>query len=217
MTRYAVYAIPRPGPLADAAAAWLGRSAETDARTQTPHAALTLSPTRYGFHATIVAPMRLREGLRLADLIKAVDAFCAHHRAVTLDGLVLANLDGFLALVPDGPVDALNALAAAAVRSLSPLRAPLTEAEVTRRNPAALTVRQRALLDSYGYPYVLDEFRFHMTLTDRLTPEQDALLRPQAQALVAAHAPRPMPIDSLVICTEGADGAFTHTHRAFLS
>ena len=33
-----------------------------------------------------------------------------------------------------------------------------------------LTPRQEELLDAYGYPYVFDEFRFHMTLTDRLSP-----------------------------------------------
>lgn len=217
MTRHAIYAIPRPGPLADAAARWLGRDAQSGARLPAPHPALTASAARYGFHATIVAPMRLREGLALADLIAGLDAFCATHRAVALQGLALTSLDGFLALIPEGPVEALNALAAAAVRQFAPFRAPLTEAELARRNPAALTHRQRELLDAYGYPFVLDEFRFHMTLSDRLTAEQRATLWPQASAMVLAHAPRPLPIDSLVLCSEGADGLFHHTHRAPLS
>ena len=217
MTRHAIYAIPRPGPLADAAARWLCRDAETGALFLAPHPTLVGAAARYGFHATIVAPMRLRDGLHPADLITALDAFCATQRAVLLEGLTLTSLDGFLALVPQGPVDRLNALAAAAVRHFAPFRAPLSEAEVARRNPASLTLRQRELLESCGYPFVLDEFAFHMTLSDRLTPEQLGILYPQAQAQVAAQAPRPMPVDSLVLCTEGANGLFHHTHRAVLS
>lgn len=217
MTRHAIYAIPRSGPFADAAARWLGRDAETGALLSAPYPDLTRLAARYGFHATIVAPMRLRPGVTPDAMIAALDAFCATRRTVLLEGLTLANLGGFLALVPQGSVEAVNALAAGAVRHFAPFRAPLTEAEIARRNPAALTPRQRALLDAYGYPYVMDEFRFHMTLTDRLTPEQDAELRPLAAAAVLAHAPRPMPIDSLVLCTEAADGLFHHTHRAPLS
>lgn len=217
MTRHAVYAIPRPGSLADAAARWLGRDAQTGARVEVPHAAWVRSAARYGFHATVVAPMRLRDGASLDDLIAALEAFCAGQPAVWLQGLALVSLDGFLALVPEGPVEALNTLAAAAVRHFAPFRAPLTDSDLARRNPSALTTRQRALLEAWGYPFVMEEFRFHMTLSDRLTPDHEAFLRPQAQQQVAAHVPRPMPIDSLVLCSEDADGVFHHTHRAFLS
>jgi len=42
-----------------------------------------------------------------------------------------------------------------------------------KRLSSPLTVRQQQLLDEYGYPYVLDEFRFHITLSDRM---QDGLI-----------------------------------------
>src|SRR5262249_2220033 len=45
---------------------------------------------------------------------------------------------------------------------------PLTDADRARRNPARLTPRQRDYLERWGYPYVMEEFRFHMTLTGRL-------------------------------------------------
>ena len=35
-----------------------------------------------------------------------------------------------------------------------------------------LTPRQRDHLDRWGYPYVMQDFRFHMTLTGRLPPER---------------------------------------------
>ena len=82
--------------------------------------------------------------------------------------LSLARLDGFFALVPGAEAADLYALADDVVTGFDGFRAPATEAEIARRNPAALTSRQRELLDAWGYPYVLDEFRFHLTLTDRI-------------------------------------------------
>lgn len=219
MTRFAVYSVPAPGPLADAAARWLGRDALTGARLDPPHPALpalTRQATRYGFHATIRAPFRPLGGLAEADLAEVLDSFAAAHSPVMLQGLALVSLDGFLALVPEGPTEALNALAAAVVERFQPFAAPLTDAEIARRNPDALSPRQRDLLDLWGYPWVMEEFRFHMTLSDRLTADDEALLRPLAEGQVLAHAPRPFPVDALALFVEGEDGLFHEVHRASL-
>jgi 2'-5' RNA ligase len=58
--------------------------------------------------------------------------------------------------------------AADCVSAFEPFRAPLTPEDRARREPERLTQRQRDYLDRWGYPYVMDEFRFHMTLTGRL-------------------------------------------------
>ena len=219
MIRYAVYFAPPPGPLAAAAARWLGRDAETGARLEQPHpalAGLTRQAARYGFHATLRAPFRPHPGLAEADLVEALDALAAALTPVTLAGLRLASLDGFLALVPEGDETRLNALAATVVERFQPFAAPLTEAEIARRNPAALTPQQRAYLDRWGYPHVFDAFRFHMTLTDRLSTADAAILGALAQAMVADRARKPFPVDALVLFAEGADGLFHHRHRASL-
>jgi hypothetical protein len=45
---------------------------------------------------------------------------------------------------------------------------PLTEEELTRRRKAELTPEQDKLLVDWGYPWVLDEFNFHFSLTGSL-------------------------------------------------
>src|SRR5262249_55850996 len=62
------------------------------------------------------------------------------------------------------------------VRDFDGFRAPLTDADRARRHPSRLTPRQRDYLERWGYPYVMEEFRFHMTLTGRLDPARSSPL-----------------------------------------
>lgn len=218
-SRYAIYYAPAPGPFARAAAAWLGRDPETGHAVPQPPvpdlATRTAEPRRYGFHATLKAPFRLAEGVDFPALCAATRALAARLEPVSLPGLRLADLHGFLALVPEGDPAALNALAAEVVVALDPLRAPLTQAEIARRHPERLSPRQRALLDRHGYPFVLDEFVFHLTLSDPL-PDPGAL-RPAAEAHFAPHLPRPFVVDALCVFGQAEGGAFHLLHRAPLS
>lgn len=176
--RFAVYYAPDVTDLLwDRACVWLGR----DAATGLPHDGtvagidrtrllnLTQSAGRYGFHATIKPPMALAPGASESDLRDAMATVAAELAPVNLGRLRIASLDGFLALVPeDNP--ALQDLAANVVEAFEPFRAPLSIRDRDARAARGLTPRQEELLDAYGYPYVFDEFRFHMTLTDRLDP-----------------------------------------------
>lgn len=217
MKRYALYYAPPRGALAETAARWLGRDAETGATPVQPDPSLgplTVSARRYGFHATLKAPFRLADGTTEEDLIAAVDVFAAGVRPCVVEGLRLASLDGFLALIPVGDTRALNAFAARVVTAFERFRAPLSESERQHRNPDRLNPRQRELLDTYGYPHVLDEFQFHMTLTDRLTPEQRAVILPLAARHFAPVIPGRFMVKDLVVFGEGEDGLFHHLHRA---
>lgn len=209
--RYAVFFTPEPGALADFGAAWLGwDSAVGAARAHpalpglpAPVADLTARPRKYGFHGTIKPPFRLTPGTDAGALRAAVAAFCAGRAAVTLDGLRVARIGGFVALVPDGPAEGLAALAAAAVETLDPFRAPPTEADIARRDPARLTDRQRDLLARWGYPYTHAEFRFHMTLTGPVGAQADAVCA-ALDPVVTPLIPRPFRVDALTLM--GADG-----------
>ena len=219
MKRYALYYAPPPGLWAETAAHWLGRDAVSGEARMQPHPdleALTVSARRYGFHGTLKAPFALAEGVSEDDLVAAVEVFAAGIAPVTVEGLAVADLDGFLALLPTGDTTALNALAAQVVARFDRFRAPLSEAERARRQPERLSEVQRALLDTWGYPYVMDAFRFHMTLTDRLTPEQHAWVRPLAEAVFAPVLPRPFVLGALSVFGEGEDGLFHELHRARL-
>jgi hypothetical protein len=160
--RYAIYYAPPPGALADFAAHWLGWDAATGRAVAHPWvqglprdvAELTETPRKYGFHGTIKPPFRLAVGQDAESLHRATADLAARLTPVTLNGLALHRLGGFLALTPEGDASALATLAAEVVTELDAFRAPPDAAEIVRRRPDRLTPRQRALLDRWGYPYV---------------------------------------------------------------
>src|SRR5712671_6421574 len=120
--------------------------------------ALTEDPRKYGFHATLKAPMALADGKSEAELLAACAAFADAPRHVPV-------------ITPAVPAEAsreLERFAADCVSAFDGFRTPLTSEDRARRNPSKLTPRQRDYLDRWGYPYVMEEFRFHMTLTGRL-------------------------------------------------
>lgn len=209
--RYALYYTPPPGKFADFGASWLGWDAARGEAVAQPHVegldlpALTAEPRKYGFHATLKAPFRLAGGQGEDDLADAVDRLAGQLRPLWLEGLALTRIGPFLALTPEGDQTALNASAARVVEMMDPFRAPLTDAEIARRNPARLTHRQRELLDLWGYPYVFEEFQFHMTLTGALDP---AMLDRAGAALqpYLAVMPRPFTLDAISLMGETQDG-----------
>jgi len=181
--RYAVYyAPPADSELWKLGCRWLGRDPQRGEILEQPAvqgldaariAALTASPRTYGFHATLKPPFRLREGCDADDLDRALAALSRTQRPFALPRLQLARLGGFLALTPVDADEALRNLAQRCVVELDGLRRSPDEEELLRRRSAGLSAAQVRLLERWGYPYVLEEFRFHLTLTDRVS-EPDA-------------------------------------------
>ncbi|MFX4223937.1 MAG: DUF1045 domain-containing protein [Thalassobaculum sp.] len=215
--RYALYVAPAPGSaLAEFGADWLGRDCATgEIRTQPTVegvsaerlAVLTESARGYGFHATIKPPFYLHAGRSEADLIEAFAAFAATREPFDVR-LGLRSLGGFLALMMTPPDHRMNALAADAVRDLDPFRALPSEADLERRRSSGLSAQQETLLQQWGYPYVMGEFRFHMTLSARLPdgPERDAIvaaLAPRAEAVTA----EPFRVDAVALFKQPHKGA----------
>ncbi len=212
--RYALYWLPAPGSrLAAFGNAVLGHDNVSGRPVTQPEAlgglaAVTAGARLYGFHATLKAPLRLVPGAAEADLVAAARGLAAAHPPVPLGPLVVAALGPFLALVPEAPPPGLGLLAAECVAALDPFRAPLTEAERAKRRPERLDPRGRALLERWGYPYVFEAFRFHMTLTDALPePDRDGWHRRLAAAY-AASGPEPAVIDAVCLLTQDGSGPF---------
>jgi len=218
--RYAIYVMP-DGALARFGASWLGWDALAGRSVPHPELAalpravaeITATPCKYGLHGTIKPPFRLAADSTMAALMTDLAKLCESVTPVKLDGLALARLGGFLALVPQGPTDALATLAGQAVTRLDRHRAAPDAAELERRRKARLTPAQEALLTRWGYPYVLEEFRFHITLTGRLPKAEAELVE---QALTPQLAPLlqgPFTIGSLCLMGEDEAGMFHLIHR----
>jgi len=182
--RLAVYFAPSPDSEHWlAGSTWLGRCALHDAALPQPSvegvsaqqlAGLTADPRRYGWHGTLKAPFRLGNGVRLADVRAAVHRLCSGRTPFELI-MQVCHLGDFLALRPIQALPALDNLAADCVRNLQALAAPLSADDLTRRRRAGLTPEQDALLQTWGYPYVLSQFRFHLSLTGSLKDLPDPL------------------------------------------
>jgi hypothetical protein len=214
MKRYAVYYAPRPGDFASRAEGWLG-GADLPGLPR-PAAEMMVDARRYGFHGTLRAPFRPGEGVDERRIMATVADLATRLATVRCAGLVLENLQGFLALTPQGCEAALLDFGAMVVESTDALRAPLTEAEVARRRPETLTSRQRALLGVWGYPYVMEEFRFHLTLTDRLPGAEVTPVMALLEAHFAPVLPRPFVIEDLCLFGED-DNGFHLMHRFALT
>jgi len=210
--RAAIYFTPPADhSLTRAAAAWLGRDAFTG--TAVPRGdvpgfdteevdTLTADPRRYGFHATLKPPFRFAEGEGIDTLRAALAAFAGVRAAVPLPALRLERLGLFFALTSAAPVPALQALGDDIVRAFDRFRAQPSEAEIARRRPERLTPRQRENLATWGYPYVLDEFRFHMTLTGPVPEERRSAMEAVLAERFAAFVGRPFVIDAVGLFVE---------------
>jgi putative phosphonate metabolism protein len=215
--RYAIYYAPASSSaLGRFGAAWVGRDAATGEALAQPAvpgidgerlAAITAEARRYGFHATLKAPFRLAPGKSREALLDAAAAFAAARRPFPLPPLALAELDGFLALMPDGRPETVHALADDCVAAFDRFRAPPDDAEIARRRAAGLTPAQDANLVRWGYPYVFDEFRFHLTLTNRLDAAARAQVRDRLAPLLVDVLAEPAAVDSVCVFEEPAPGA----------
>lgn len=169
---------------------------------------LTADPRRYGWHGTLKAPFRLAEGLGLTQLRDAVDHICRQHQPSELTDMRVVSMGRFLALRPESPLNALQELAANCVTQLQPLAAPLTPADIKRRRQSCLTPEQDALMLAWGYPWVLDQFRFHFSLTGPLDAEPTGTVnRLLAGATAHLSSQPPMRLNHLSIFVEPTAGA----------
>lgn len=178
--RYAIYYAPQPGSVLDCfGTELLGYDAHRGIDVPFPAGMeppdwheLTQDPRRYGFHATLKPPMSLLPDQNEEELVAACAGFASKQRKIPVIKPVIEIISGFIAIVPAPASADVERLAADCVRDFERFRAPLTEEHRGRRNPSKLTPKQLEYLDRWGYPYVFEEFRFHMTLTGRLALNQ---------------------------------------------
>lgn len=219
--RYAVYYAPDGEAWARFCAHWLGWDARRGCDLAHPQIDglplpvedITATPRKYGIHGTIKPPFRLVEGAGPAALHHALGQLAASLPPVEMPGLMLTRLGDFLALRPEGPAHALARLSATVVRTLDHFRAPLSPDDMLRRHARQLTPTQMTLLRKWGYPFVMEEFHFHITLTGKMDDTQIAAVEAALAPHLVPLLPRPFRFDTLCLFGEAQDGQFHLLHR----
>lgn len=214
--RYAIYYAPRPGTaLARFGPTWLGTDPETGAPhrmqplpgfSMEDHTGLTQAPRKYALHGTLKPPFKLAEGTSPQDLLGAVEDLAVRQQGFTLPKPKLTALGKFLALCPAELDGRLHDLAAACVSDLDRFRAPQSAEDLAKRRAHGLSPQQEAMLAQWGYPYVMDQFRFHITLTGPLPPETQAIVMEGLEQRLADVLSAPLEILDLCVFGEPEDG-----------
>lgn len=214
-SRYAIY-VMADEDFHQEASRWLGWDCRRACALQHPDIdglpdsidALTQMPRKYGFHGTIKPPFRLAEGETQASLQEACATLMPTLPASKVDELVVRPLGGFVAAVPKSPSARLASLAADVVEKLDRFRAPPSSQELEKRRKAGLSPAQDANLVRWGYPYVMEEFRFHMTLTGNRPVMEAEKIATRLAEHFAPVVPKPFDVTSLGLLGEDAAGRF---------
>lgn len=214
--RYALFWAPAASSvLAQLGEHWLGREAETDRPLPQPALAgfsadeitrITAEPRRYGLHATLKPPFRLAAGLSVVDLESRLATFAATQSVIRAPPLRVGRLGRFVAIMLKTPAAAVDALAATCVEVFDGFRAPPELDELHRRRRTALTARQQELLCRWGYPYVMDEFRFHVTLSGLLEEANAERLLHPLSAYFAPATTMALEMREIALFAEPAPG-----------
>lgn len=214
--RYAIFYVPAAADAwAQYCTGWLGWDSIAGAKVAFPGidnlAEATQTPRKYGLHATLKPPFRLAPNETQSDLETACLALAADQSPVQLHALRLTRLGRFLALCPPGPTGppaAIDTLAARCVSDLDQFRAPLTDNEMARRRGKGLSKQHETNLVRWGYPHVMDAYRFHITLTGRLSKPSLTTLEDRLNADLGPLLPSPLTVSDLALLGEDQSGRF---------
>ena len=96
----------------------------------------------------------------------------------------------------------------------APLRG-LAPAELARRRKAGLTPNQDAHLTRWGYPYVFDEYRFHITLTDSLSMHLLQRVQPRLERLFGDALTESLPVEEIHLLKQPTPASRFHVLESF--
>ena len=212
--RYALYFVPgEPTEFHELGARWLGRDAYSSKRLASPPCRrvseetfleLTSKPRRYGFHATMRAPFELLDGSTETDLARALHELCTSFSPFEISVSPQIKNNN-LVLQLDDPSELMDLLHRKCLQSVEAFRAVPSPAYLARRRRANLSANQDKLLLKWGYPYVLDEFDWHMTLSS-IVSDHELLQAFYRDAVDHFHSimNRPQIVDSMTLCRQAS-------------
>lgn len=215
--RYALYfSPPSSSPLWTLGCRWLGNNPLTQKDIEQNHLPgihpdrfneITRTPRRYGFHATLKSPFRLVDNHTETDLRLAVNTFANSRFSFFIPPLTIRMMNGFFCLCPADQPSELDALANDCVRNFDSFRAPLTKIECAQRRAEISDSTEQEYLDRWGYPYVLNRFRFHITLTEKITNALERqLIKTALTDIFISVLAKPLEIDAVSLFVEPMPG-----------
>ncbi|TCU17056.1 DUF1045 domain-containing protein [Rhizobium sullae] len=220
--RYAICFTPAPSdPLTQVAANWLGRNVFSGEMVEPPAirgigiheiAFHTAVPRRYGFHGVLKAPFYLAPDVSESQLLREMMRFSGSLQPFLIPSVEVARLRNYFSLVPSVPCDHIHYLASAVVQHFDRFRAPLSEAEIERSDPDGLSAAQFANLYRWGYPYVMDEFRFHMPLTGPVNLVDMPRIEQALSSVFDAVLAEPVAVANIALMIEEGTGGPFRVH-----
>lgn len=174
-------------------------------------------PKKYGFHGTLKAPFRLRSDKNLDDLIISSKNICKSIKPFSLSGLKLSIIENALALTLINNSSSMSALSNQFVIQLDKFRAPLSKEEISVKRSRNLTAKQDYNLLHWGYPYVMEQFYFHLTLTNTLDEENLNLAKEILREELTEDCLAPQTVDEVGLVGEQINGDFKIITRLSLT
>lgn len=208
MERYAIYYAPDRGSELDRfGSRWLGRSAWSGREVpfffcegvrKERLEQITCEPRHYGFHATLKPPFQLKRSLTREQLLEEMERFVQNQTPFTLPVLQVNRIGKFIALSPQKDNRQLQSLGDGCVKAFDYFRAPPSKEELKKRQIPLLSSSQRNILNQWGYPFLMEEYRFHLTLTGKIDDENELqLIQSKIEPIIAPYLRAPQILDSI--------------------
>lgn len=215
------YAPASKSPLAKFGSQWLGWDVENAIEVKHPDIAnlpvsiaeMVATPQKYGFHGTLKAPFKLHTTKSLDELRAALQAFSHQTSKFMIGKMKVAQLGNFVAIIQESRSTNLRDFAAMAVENFEEFRAPLNEKDIAKRRKTKLTPRQDELMLRWGYPYVFEEFKFHLTLTGKLAEANVETTKDILAEYLSDVLDKPLEAVDICLYGEREDGRFEIIER----
>ncbi len=224
--RYAIFYLPKQSSeLWKRASQWLEYDSYLGeiitSRVKPKHLSIYIQrAAKYGFHGTLKAPFRLHQGKTEEELLLHMDTVAKQLSPISTDGFEILQIGKYLALTlsdeAGGIHNKVTELANHCVEIFDVYRKPMAEDDRQQRL-TGLNARQIQLLDQWGYPYVQEQYQFHMTLADSIPENMISEVSKFAYEYLGDSIKKPINIDAISVLKQVNGKPFEVIKTSFFS
>ena len=170
-------------------------------------------PAKYGFHATLKAPFRLKRNVKTKNFYDVISHIAAQHSRFKIKGLKIVYSKKFTLITSRKPNKLLINLENDLVKHLDTFRAELNKTDIKKRIPDSLTIKQNKYLKEWGYPFVFDQFKFHMTLMNQNNNKLSNKQKLELEKLIYKISNNVIEFNEISLLGENKNGHFEEIKR----